>query len=185
MTAGREPLRPTAHVTSEDVAAGFDSGVPALDAFFAKHALENQALGLGVTYVLRRESDDPVPTPGVLGFYTLAMANVPSATLLGTFPARLPRYPAPVALIGRLAVDRRVRGRGLGENLLLDAFGRILEAARVVGCLGVIVDAKDPGAEAFYERYGLHALDAEAAYPRRMFVPIETIREAIEGPDPS
>ncbi len=43
--------------------------------------------------------------------------------------------------------------RRLGEALLLDALRRIVDAAGLVGCTGIIVDAKDDGAERFYANY--------------------------------
>jgi predicted N-acetyltransferase YhbS len=49
----------------------------------------------------------------------------------------------PVALIGRLAIEHRAQGRRLGEKLLIDALRRIVDAATMLGCMGVIVDAKD------------------------------------------
>ena len=53
----------------------------------------------------------------------------------------MPRYPVPVASIGRLAVDRRKRGRGLGSALLADAFPRIIRAGEALAIHAFIVDA--------------------------------------------
>lgn len=158
----------------EDAATGFRSGVRALDDFLARHAAVNDALGVCRTYVM------PGDDPPVLGFYTLSMADVESAEVAPALGARLPRYPMPVALVGRLAVDERARGRRIGEALLVDALRRTLEVSAVVGCVGVIVDAKDGGAAAFYARYGFAALTA-GAWPQRMFLPLATIRESFEG----
>ena len=76
-----------------------------------------------------------------------------SADIASAVSTKLPRYPMPAALIGRLAVDERARGRRLGEQLLIDALRRVVDAAETIGCLGVIVDAKDEEAEAFYSKY--------------------------------
>jgi len=75
-----------------------------------------------------------------------------SGVWLSVIGQELPGYPMPVALIGRLAVDERARGRRLGESLLIDALERVVAAAEILACLGVIVDAKDEGAERFYEK---------------------------------
>ena len=82
-----------------------------------------------------------------------------------------------VALIGRLAVDERARGRRLGETLLIDALRRVVDAAAIVGCIGVIVDAKDDGAERFSWKYDFVTMHAEE-WPRRMFLPIGTAKAA-------
>ncbi|HSV36368.1 MAG TPA: hypothetical protein VLI46_12475 [Ramlibacter sp.] len=54
----------------------------------------------------------------------------------------LPRYPQlPVTLLGRLAVDQRMKGRGIGQFLLMDALRRSLEAAANIAAMAVLVDA--------------------------------------------
>jgi predicted GNAT family N-acyltransferase len=93
----------------------------------------------------------------------------------------LPKYPLPVALIGRLAVDKRAKGRGFGNVLMGDAFARVLTAAETIGCFGVIADAKDKGVEGFYERFGFLALGEKCKHPRRMFLEIPAIRMADEA----
>lgn len=87
----------------------------------------------------------------------------------------------PVALIGRLAVDQRAQGRRLGETLLLDALHRVVDAARLLACLGIIVDAKDADAATFYSKYDFVAL-TEDGWPRRMFLHIATARAAFVDP---
>jgi predicted GNAT family N-acyltransferase len=115
--------------------------------------------------------------PSVLGFYTLSMANVETTTLPRKHRSNVPSHPLPVALIGRLARDLRARGQGVGETLLVDAFRRIVPAASAIGCYGVIVDAKDSDALAFYQPYGFEPLPPDR-YPRRMFIAIDTVRAA-------
>ncbi len=160
-------------ITDEDAASDFDCGVPALNTYFHKRAISNDRRGLGKTYVLR----GPAAGPSVLGFYTLSMADVETATLPRKHRSNVPTHPLPVALIGRLARDLRVKGQSVGETLLVDAFRRILPAASTLGCFGVIVDAKDADGVAFYQRYGFEPLPPER-YPRRMFIAIDTVRSA-------
>lgn len=167
-TAG--PL--TSPVAPADVAAGFSSGVPALDRYFSNHALSNHENGIGATFVLRSAHERE---PAVLGFYTLAMASVPAQDLHKHLGRNLPRYPMPVALLGRLAVHEQAQGRGLGQRLLGDALRRVLAAGDMVGCVGVIVDAKSEAAEAFYLRYGFVLID-DASWPHRLFLPTATIK---------
>jgi len=47
----------------------------------------------------------------------------------------------PVTLLG-LAIDRSVRGQGLGEHLLLDALHRSLTHAGQIAAMAVVVDTK-------------------------------------------
>ena len=83
---------------------------------------------------------------------------------------RLPRYPTiPAVRIGRLAVDLRFRGRGLGAALLADAIQRVLLSPPAVFAL--LVDAKDDQAVAFYRHHGFLPLTSK---PHTLFLPIAT-----------
>lgn len=163
-----------------DPSSGFRSGTRPLDDYFQRHALPNDQGDVGRAYVLDASTEDiAAGLPAVLGFYTLSMASVASQDVASVLAKRLPRYPMPVALIGRLAIDERARGRRLAETLLLDALARAVEASRLIACLGVIVDAKDAAAEGFYAKYDFATVD-DAAWPRRMFLPMHVARAAFE-----
>jgi hypothetical protein len=164
-------------MVATDAASGFRCGKSPLDDYFARHAFGNDQAGIGCAYVMRRSEGDDPNFPAVLGFYTLSMANVESASVALVLARRLPRYPMPVALIGRLACDERVHGRRLGEKLLVDALRRAVEAAESLGCMGIIVDVKDAGAEGFYAKYDFVTIASET-WPRRMFLPISIARRA-------
>ena len=167
----------TTPIQPEDLKCGFKCGTPPLDEFFARHALPNDRAGIGKTYVLRAQSG-VADVPDILGFYTLSMADVEPESVAGTVPVRLPRYPMPVALLGRLAAHQEAQGQGVGKRLLRDALRRIANVAGQIGCLGVVVDAKDEAAQGFYARFGFVTLPG-ADWPRRMFLPMETLRAAL------
>jgi GNAT superfamily N-acetyltransferase len=169
----------TRAIVPEDPASSFSCGRPELDDFFRRYALANDSRGFGRVFVLGSPDGSD---PRVRGFYTLSMGDMDRDAFAKLLPRNarqgLPRYPIPVAIIGRLAVHADAQGQGLGETLLLDAFQRIVTAAEQVACAGVVVDAKDAAAEGFYTRYAFTTLDPSAAYPRRMFIPLETVRQA-------
>ncbi len=168
----------TEPISEGDAESGFTCGQPALDDFLARHAVENDRKGIGKTYVLRSTADGDPP---VLGFYTLSMADVAAKVVRKALRGPLPRYPMPVALMGRLAVHKAAQGRGLGQVLLVDALHRILAVADHIGCVGVIVDAKDEAAEGFYRRYGFVTVEAEE-WPHRMFLPLKTAKISLSAP---
>jgi hypothetical protein len=60
----------------------------------------------------------------------------------------------------------------------MDALRRVADAANMIGCTGVIVDAKDEGAERFYSKYDFVTIDGET-WPHRMVLPIATMRLAL------
>lgn len=62
--------------------------------------------------------------------------------------------PIPVVLLGRLAVDQRYRGQGIGAFLLERALRRSMLSAEHIGLSGVVVHAIDESAKAFYLKFG-------------------------------
>jgi GNAT superfamily N-acetyltransferase len=74
-----------------------------------------------------------------------------------------------VALIGRLAVDSEFRRKGLGSILLADACRKVLQASAVLAVVGIVVDAKDEFAAAFYTHFGFVPLPG---LPDRLLLPV-------------
>jgi len=159
----------------DDDRAPFDSGDPDLDRFFHKFAGQNQFRHhIGVTYIA-------VEGRRILGFATMAPGHVEIDALPASTRKKLPRYPLPILRLARLAVDRSVRGQGIGRQLLRAVLQLALRMATDYGCAGVLVDAK-PDAVDFYARYGFIAVDAvegqSAARPQPapMFLPVRAIK---------
>ncbi len=96
------------------------------------------------------------------GFFTLSAGSVSCADLPETLAKKLPRYPIPVALIGRLAVDADFQGKGLGAILLADACQKVAHASATLAVAGIIVDAKDDAAIKFYRHFGFLNLPGQA-----------------------
>jgi GNAT superfamily N-acetyltransferase len=90
----------------------------------------------------------------VAGFYSLSAGGIAYNDAPERLSKGLPRYPVPLVVLARLAVDRRFHGRGLGAGLLADALRRTLAAAELAGVRGILVHAKDGAAKAFYEHFG-------------------------------
>ena len=125
------------------------------------------------TVVLMRLSGETA----VIGYYTISAFGIALADLDPTMQKRLLRYPVvPSVLIGRLALDERYEGKGLGRLLLVDALER---AARLdVAVWGVVVDAIDEAAVSFYRRFGFIALESD---PHRLVLPLQTYLKARES----
>ena len=145
--------------------ADFSCGLDALDRYLRTQAGQDSRRRIASCFVL------VAPDRSVAGFYTLSATNIALVDLPPALSKKLPRYPAiPGTLMGRLAVDRRHRGRGLGEWLLLDAFSRTLRSE--IASYAFVVDAKDDAAMAFYERYSFMRLTSTG---RRLFLPLAEI----------
>ena len=115
---------------------------------------------------------------GVVGFYSLSAFTLAIDDLPEGLARKLPRHDAiPAALIGRLARDERVRGKGLGDLLMADAIRRILGAGRSVAVYAIIVEAKDESAGAFYRSFGFIPFPTR---PGRMFMTAVAAAAAVD-----
>lgn len=124
----------------------FTSGVESLDHWLKHRALKNQATGASRTFVL-------CEGPSVRAYYALASSAVIVDAAPGRFRRNMPD-PIPVVVLGRLAVDQSLQGRGLGRALVRDAGLRVIQAADTIGIRGMIVHALSAEAKSFYERIG-------------------------------
>ena len=147
--------------------SGFASGAEALDRYFRQQIGQDVRRRVAAAFVLIDTDEN-----AVAGFYTLSATSILARDLPADLVKRLPRYPAlPAFLIGRLAVDGRYRGQGLGGVLLIDALWRCAGTVEI-GAIGAVVDAKDDAARAFYERHGFLRL-APDSY--RLILPMASI----------
>lgn len=145
----------------------FDCGVGSLNEWLRSIAGQHQKKNLSRTYVAALAG-----APGtVIGYYALAATAVETEGMPGV---GLPRSVSAV-LLGRLAVDSKYKGQGLGEELLAHALDTALSASAAIGVQCVVVDAIDESAVGFYWKYGFAPF---TNVPRRLFLPIATIRLA-------
>jgi ribosomal protein S18 acetylase RimI-like enzyme len=143
----------------------FSCGVEALDRYLHTQAGQDARRHISNCFVAL-----PADGKTIAGYYTLAASSIPMSGLAPEMAKKLPRYPVlPAALIGRLAVDRRFKGRSLGAALLYDAIARSLRADPAIFAL--IVDAKDETAANFYKHFGFMPF---ASRPLSFFLPMAT-----------
>lgn len=150
--------------------SAFSSGVEPLDRYLREQASQDARKRVAVPFVLCEGNGN-----AVLGYYTLSALSVDVGAWPENVAKTLPKYPiVPATLLGRLAVDARLRGKGAGGHLFMDALHRALESSRQVASVAVVVDAKDHSAASFYERYGfIHFADQ----PSRLFLPMAVIEQ--------
>ena len=155
----KEPLNRRHH------RADFDCGVEELNIFLQKMARRQDERHLLRTTVLV-DADDPVR---ILAYYSTAPCEVtPPAGVRAwkDYP-----HPVPFLRMARLASDRRVQGRGFGEMALLSAIEDAATILRNFTALGgLVVDAKDEGAAAFYEKFGFLRIEKGGL---QLFLPIQ------------
>jgi predicted N-acetyltransferase YhbS len=139
----QEPIPINKKVLTE----GFFSQETQLDEWLKKRALKNEQLMASRTFVVCGEDNK------VVGYYSLAVGSVLHAEVAGKIKRNMPD-PVPVMILGRLAVDKKVQGKGLGSALIKDAVLRTLQASKIAGIKAILVHALDEKAAIFYENRG-------------------------------
>jgi GNAT superfamily N-acetyltransferase len=152
----------------------FSCGAPELDRYIRDHASQDVTRDVARIFVALQSG-----APTVCGYYSLSAASFQRDDLPADQAKRLPRYPVPAALPGRLAVDDGAKGKGLGAFLLMDALNRTLLATQTLAVHAMIVDARDDDAAAFYRKFGFIPFSGEER--RRLFLPMGTIRKLVES----
>jgi ribosomal protein S18 acetylase RimI-like enzyme len=148
----------------------FDCAEEALNRYLKTQATQDIRRRIANCFVAS-ESDGPQ----IAGYYTIAAASISLIELPPEVRAKLPRYPTiPAVRIGRLAVDTKFRGRGLGGALLADAVGRVVQIPPAV--FAIVVDAKNDEAAAFYQHYLFRPL---ASGPAALFLPVATAQKVL------
>jgi GNAT superfamily N-acetyltransferase len=150
----------------------FQSGVGPLDDWLKRHGRHNEAEGGSRTLVVSIGRQ-------VVGYYSLATGSLLPAAATGRVKRNLPNS-IPVVLLGRLAIHRRVQGRGLGGDLLRDAVRRSLAAGDAIGVRAILVHAVSPEAKDFYERHGFEKSPVD---PMMLMVTLAEAERASTGCD--
>jgi predicted N-acetyltransferase YhbS len=127
----------------------FACGEPTLDDWLRRRALPNEASGSSRTYVVCVGQQ-------VVGYYALANGAVTHTESPGRIKRNMPD-PVPVMVLGRLAVDQKFQGQGIGTGLLRDAVLRTIQAAEIAGIRAILVHTLSVAATRFYEKHGFVA----------------------------
>jgi predicted GNAT family N-acyltransferase len=152
----------------------FDCGYRVLNDYLKKYARQNHQKGIAKTFVAIPANEEKLR---VDGYYTVSASTIEYESLPESSQNKVPAYPIPALLIGKLAVDNSVKGRGLGGELLVDALLRAVRAASEIGIFAVRVDAIDLVAKNFYLKYEFIPFqDRELS----LFLPLTTIINEFE-----
>ncbi len=146
----------------------FDCGTPDLNDWLKRRALANNREGASRSYVV-------ADSTRAIGYYALAAGGINVTTAPGRFRRNMPN-PIPVALLGRLAVDRSYQGKGLGRALFRDGAKRLINAADAIGIRGLIVQAISDDARAFYLALGF---DPSPLDPMTLMVTLADLRASL------
>lgn len=153
---------------------GFSCGNLDLDEYLKRFSKKNDKNDIAKTFVY-------IDSDTVIGFYSISMSSIAFHDLPEKYKGGLPKYPIPVALIGKLAVDSKFQGREIGSALLIDAFQRILDASTSIAAFAVIVDAKNEKAKKFYQNFEFENYKQN---PFSLFLPMKTVVQLLQSTRP-
>lgn len=89
--------------------------------------------------------------------------------------------PVPAMLLGRLAVDRRYQGQGVGTALVAHVLATAAELNTKAACRAVVVTALHADARRWWERLGSHPFDAIDESCRDLYLLTTEIRTTLQG----
>lgn len=127
-----------------------------LKTFLTKHAHKYEMQSLARTYGAFTDQK-------IVGYITLTCGEVISNSDCDQLIADVeyPYHHYPAVKIARLAVDRRLQGKGLGQQLVKLAVGQAKSIiCPAVGCRFITVDSKKQSVD-FYRRSGFTLLDTK------------------------
>jgi hypothetical protein len=151
----------------------FDCGDPGRNNWLRARGLANKASDYSQTYVA------VTPDTRVVGFYSLSSSSVTRQALPRSDRHGAPG-PVPMVLLGQLGVDRLAQGQLLGEQLVVDAFERVVMAADIIGCRLLGVHPAHDWLVPYYQRLGF-SLGLNAT-PALMVVTVPRLRHFLAGP---
>lgn len=139
----------SARLEDHHILEGFDCGKEPLNTWLVNDAARADTSGIAHVYMWT-----PPGEPKVCAYFAICPTEVArkddgvSGRLAGGY-SRIPGY-----LIARLALDRSLHRSGYGEQVLVDALGKVVAAAEIGGGRLIVVDAIDAEAETFYVHFG-------------------------------
>lgn len=142
-------------LSSSSNIASFDCGVDELNDFLQRLSWVYQSRRFGFTILCHQHKDQD---QRVIGYYTIAPAQVLRSELPEKFISGSRPNPIPAFRLCRLAIDKSFQGKGIGEIVLFNALKKCYEASAIFGGALIIVDAKNESARNFYVQYGFQPL---------------------------
>jgi len=151
----------------------FDCGNELLNNYLKNQAGQDVKRKLSACFVLIENT-----TNAIQGYYTLSNSSIPLSSFSGQIRKKLPKsYTSiPATLLGRLAIDQKYQGQGLGKILLIDALKRTYGISNEIGSFGVVVDPIDNDAKSFYRKYDF----IEFPDSKKMFIATKTLKELFD-----
>lgn len=148
----------------------FDCGIPVLNTWLRRYALQNQQANAATTFAVCSSRNH------VVGYYSLAVGSIEHESALSRIRKALARHRIPIMILARIAVDLRYQGQDIGKGLLKDAILRTLQVSEHAGIRAILVHAKNDKARRFYERFGFESAPID---PLKLMLLIKDARKTV------
>ena len=151
---------------------GFCCGIDKIDNFFKNNAKKDHEKYKVRVFIATIEGvADPV------GFYSLCLTTYVPASVNGEAQTKFDRVNAvPAVYLAMIGVQENYKRKGIGKQLMKDAFNRALEIAENAGTYALALDAYDERVAAYYEQeLGFNRFIGD---PLKMFMPLELLRSS-------
>ncbi len=151
----------------------FDCGKELLNNYLKNRAGQDVKRKLSACFVLIENE-----TKFIQGYYTLSNSSISLSSFSELIQKKLPKsYTSiPTTLLGRLAIDKKFQGQGIGKLLLIDALKRSYGISNEIGSFGIVVDPIDDEAKSFYQKYDF----IELPDSKKMFIATKTLKELFD-----
>jgi GNAT superfamily N-acetyltransferase len=152
----------------DDNLSDFECSEISLNFWLRNSAQKNNKSGASKTFVTFCENQ-------LAGYYCLSAASIAHLQSPKSLTRNMPD-PLPCVLLGRLAIDEKFKGIGVGSALLKDAMMRVVSVSQLTGVVGLITHPLNENAKSFYLKYGfIECPGADAT----LILPIKTIAKSI------
>lgn len=142
---------------------GFECGDPVFDKWLRDYAGQNRQRDNAATWVIADASRR------VAAYASLSMTAVHRSKAPPALAKQAPEL-VPALLLGRLAVDRRVAGRGLGTTLVGHVLATAADINTSVACRAVVVMALNAEVRTWWQRLGFHQLEPDDPDGRDLYL---------------
>lgn len=166
---------PVELLTSEHDRSTFDCGSTAQTDWLRRYALLAQQADTARVYVVRSHGERRIA-----GYYALAAGSVEPAHASARLASGAGRHPIPVIILTRLGVDLRDQGRGLGSELVQDAFLQTAAIADRIGARAMLIHAETAEVAHFYIRLD-PAFEPSPADPLQLVLLLKDLRAGIRN----
>jgi GNAT superfamily N-acetyltransferase len=130
----------------------FDIGQRVLDEWLRRYAGQNRRRDTAATWVITDAQDV------IVAYASISLTGI-DRSAAPEIVAKAAPDPVPALLLGRLAVDRRYVGLGIGTTLAAHVLATAVELNEKAACRAVVVTALNANARSWWERLGFHAFD--------------------------